>query len=201
MSFQLRPYKEEEFERACQVRGLETPDAKLRFKVRFDGAGKWIDHYMHLALDNDGELIGDVQLRHCDRTMPDGVAHIGIDIAVAAQGKGAGTKALELAWDWAKVQTAPYVIKEAALLFESNAVEGLDYVIGVTAPLAIRKQRVMARDQTTQEEVEKRMRNQISDTIKMRLCDGVIVNDNVQLIIPQVLKIHEIILAKLGINK
>jgi GNAT superfamily N-acetyltransferase len=103
MSFQLRPYKEEEFERACQVRGLETPDAKLRFKVRFDGAGKWIDHYMHLALDNDGELIGDVQLRHCDRTMPDGVAHIGIDIAVAAQGKGAGTKALELAWDWAKV--------------------------------------------------------------------------------------------------
>ena len=52
---------------------------------------------------------------------------------------------IQAAWDWAKVQTAPYVIKEAALLFESNAVEGLDYVIGVTAPLAIRKQRVMAR--------------------------------------------------------
>ena len=104
---------------------------------------------------------------------------------------------IQAAWDWAKVQTAPYVIKEAALLFESNAVEGLDYVIGVTAPLAIRKQRVMARDQTTLEEVETRMRNQISDTIKMRLCDGVIVNDNVQLIIPQVLKMHEIILAKL----
>ncbi len=104
---------------------------------------------------------------------------------------------IQAAWDWAKVQTTPYVIKEAALLFESNAVEGLDYVIGVTAPLAIRKQRVMARDQCTLEEVEKRMRNQISDTIKMRLCDQVIVNDNVQLIIPQVLKIHEIILTKL----
>jgi dephospho-CoA kinase len=104
---------------------------------------------------------------------------------------------IQAAWDWAKVQTAPYVIKEAALLFESNAVKGLDYVIGVTAPLAIRKQRVMARDQCTQEEVEKRMRNQINDTIKMRLCDQVIVNDNVQLIIPQVLNIHEIILAKL----
>jgi dephospho-CoA kinase len=76
-------------------------------------------------------------------------------------------------------------------------VEGLDYVIGVTAPIAIRKQRVMERDQTTQEEVEKRMRNQISDTIKMRLCDAVIVNDNVQLIIPQVMKIHEMILTKL----
>lgn len=108
---------------------------------------------------------------------------------------------IQAAWDWAKVQTAPYVIKEAALLFESNAVEGLDYVIGVTAPLAIRTQRVMARDQSTLEEVEQRMRNQISDTIKMRLCDGVIVNDNVQLIIPQVLKMHEFILAKLGSSK
>lgn len=108
---------------------------------------------------------------------------------------------IQAAWDWAKVQTAPYVIKEAALLFESNAVEGLDYVIGVTAPLAIRTQRVMARDQSTLEEVEQRMRNQISDTIKMRLCDGVIVNDNVQLIIPQVLKMHEFILAKLGSGK
>jgi dephospho-CoA kinase len=108
---------------------------------------------------------------------------------------------IQAAWDWAKVQTAPYVIKEAALLFESNAVEGLDYVIGVTAPLAIRTQRVMARDQSTLEEVAQRMRNQISDTIKMRLCDGVIVNDNVQLIIPQVLKMHEFILAKLGSSK
>ena len=104
---------------------------------------------------------------------------------------------IQAAWDWAKLQTTAYVIKEAALLFESNAVEGLDYVIGVTAPLAIRKQRVMARDQCTLEEVEKRMRNQISDTIKMRLCDAVIVNDNVQLILPQVMKIHEMILTKL----
>ena len=104
---------------------------------------------------------------------------------------------IQAAWDWAKLQTTAYVIKEAALLFESNAVEGLDYVIGVTAPIAIRKQRVMSRDQCTLKEVEKRMRNQISDTIKMRLCDKVIVNDDVQLIIPQVLKIHEMILTKL----
>ena len=105
---------------------------------------------------------------------------------------------IKAAWDWAKKQTAPYVIKEAALLFESNAVEGLDLVIGVTAPLAIRKQRVMLRDHCTLNEVEKRMRNQISDTIKMRLCDQVIMNDNIQLVIPQVVKIHEMILKKLG---
>ena len=104
---------------------------------------------------------------------------------------------IKAAWEWAKKQTTPYVIKEAALLFESNAVEGLDFVIGVTAPIQIRKQRVMLRDHCTQEEVEKRMRNQISDTIKMRLCDKVIVNDNSQLVVTQVLKIHEMILAKL----
>jgi dephospho-CoA kinase len=105
---------------------------------------------------------------------------------------------IKAAWEWAKKQTTPYVIKEAALLFESNAVEGLDFVIGVTAPIQIRKQRVMLRDHCTQEEVEKRMRNQISDVIKMRLCDQVIVNDNSQLIVPQVIKIHQMILEKLG---
>lgn len=104
---------------------------------------------------------------------------------------------IQAAWDWAKVQSAPYVIKEAALLFESNAVEGLENVIGVTAPLHIRKQRVMLRDHCSQEEVEKRMQNQISDTIKMRLCDYVIVNDNIQLIVPQVLRIHESLMSKL----
>jgi predicted acetyltransferase len=101
MTFQLRPYKEDEFERACQVRGLETSDAKARFKVRFDGTGRWIDHYLHLALVKDELLIGDVQLRHCDKTMPKGAGHIGIDIAQEERGKGAGTAALNLAWECA----------------------------------------------------------------------------------------------------
>ncbi len=101
MTFQLRPYNEEEFERACQVRGLETSDSKARFKVRFDGTGNWIDHYLHLALLKNDLLIGDVQLRHCDKTMPQGAGHIGIDIAQEERGKGAGTAALNLAWEWA----------------------------------------------------------------------------------------------------
>ena len=91
--------------------------------------------------------------------------------------------------------TAPYVIKEAALLFESSAVEGLDFVIGVTAPMPIRIQRIMQRDACTKQEAEKRMHHQINDTIKMRLCDKVIVNDEIQLLTPQVLAIHEFILA------
>ena len=102
---------------------------------------------------------------------------------------------IQAAWDWAKLQTAPYVIKEAALLFESNAVEGLDFVIGVTAPMPLRIQRIMQRDNCTKQAAEKRMHHQISDTIKMRLCDKVIVNDEILLLTPQVLAVHEFILA------
>ena len=98
---------------------------------------------------------------------------------------------IQAALDWAQQQSSAYVIKEAALIFESNASEGLDYVIGITAPLALRIERVMKRDQCTQAEVEKRMQHQISDAVKMKLCDKVIVNDDIQLITPQVIAIHE----------
>ena len=97
----MRPYRAEEFERACQVRGLNTPEAQARFKDRFASSGDWIDHYLHFALVQNGVLIGDIQLRHCDKTMPDGSGHIGLDIASDERGKGAGTAALNLAWAWA----------------------------------------------------------------------------------------------------
>lgn len=100
---------------------------------------------------------------------------------------------IQAAKDWALQQEAPYVIKEAALIFESGAAEGLFKVIGVTAPLTIRKHRVMQRDGISKDQVEARMRNQISDTIKMRLCDYVIHNDNQKIVIPQVLAIDKAI--------
>jgi dephospho-CoA kinase len=93
--------------------------------------------------------------------------------------------------EWFSKQENPYVIKEAALLFESGTAEGLDYVIGVTAPEALRIQRVMHRDQLSREEVKKRMQHQLEDSLKMKLCDYIIHNDEMQLVIPQVLKIHE----------
>ena len=100
---------------------------------------------------------------------------------------------IQAAKDWALQQQAPYVIKEAALIFESGAAEGLFKVIGVTAPLTIRKHRVMQRDGISKDQVEARMRNQISDTIKMRLCDYVIHNDNQEMVIPLVLAIDKAI--------
>jgi dephospho-CoA kinase len=104
---------------------------------------------------------------------------------------------IQAAKDWAVKQTSPYVIKEAALIFESGAADGLLKVIGVTAPLSIRIHRVMQRDGITKDQVDARMRNQISDTIKMRLCDYVIENNNQQMVIPQVLEIDKAIRAAL----
>jgi dephospho-CoA kinase len=104
---------------------------------------------------------------------------------------------IQAAKDWAAKQTSPYVIKEAALIFESGSAEGLSKVIGVTAPLSLRIHRVMQRDGVTKDQVEARMRNQISETIKMRLCDFVIYNDNQQMVIPQVLAIDQAIRSAL----
>ena len=104
---------------------------------------------------------------------------------------------IQAAKDWAAKQNTPYVIKEAALIFESAAAEGLTAVIGVSAPLNLRIQRVMQRDACTKQEVEQRMLHQISDAIKLKLCDWVIENNEQDLVLPQVLKLHEAILASL----
>ncbi len=93
--------------------------------------------------------------------------------------------------NWMKKQCGPYAIKEAALIFESGAQENLDYVIGVYAPERLRVQRVMKRDKSAENEVIDRMRNQMDEKKKMGLCDFVIRNDEQQLVIPQVLKLHE----------
>ena len=98
---------------------------------------------------------------------------------------------IQYAKDWASKQTAPYVIKEAALFFESGSSEGVEKIIGVTAPKHIRIQRVMQRDQMTREDVIKRMEHQLEDSLKMKLCDWVIQNDDMHLLIPQILAIHQ----------
>jgi len=96
---------------------------------------------------------------------------------------------------WMRQQTSPYVIKEAALIFESGSAENLDYVIGVFSPLPLRIKRIMERDNVTRDEVMKRMSRQIDEDIKMRLCDKVIVNDEQQLVITQVLALHQQLLS------
>ena len=98
--------------------------------------------------------------------------------------------------EWMARQTSPYAIKEAALIFESGAQQQLDCVIGVSSPLSFRIQRVMKRDNITREEIKARMEKQMDETQKMDLCDYVVINNDELLIIPQVIKIHEILLVK-----
>jgi len=92
---------------------------------------------------------------------------------------------------WLQQQTAPYAIKEAALLFESGASENLDYIIGVYAPRQLRIQRVIKRDGLPVEEILKRISRQINEELKMKLCDFIITNDEQEPVIPQVLALHQ----------
>jgi dephospho-CoA kinase len=106
--------------------------------------------------------------------------------------------AIQAGLDWAGKQSAPYIIKEAALMFEAGSAFNLQYLIGVYAPTHLRIKRVMDRSSLTRDEVISRMNSQIDDAIKMRLCDFVIVNDEQQMVLPQVLKIHEHFLLQTG---
>jgi dephospho-CoA kinase len=98
---------------------------------------------------------------------------------------------------WMQKQTTSYAIKEAALIFEAKAEKYLDLVIGVQSPLPIRIQRVMQRDHITEEAVLARMQKQMDETEKMNRCDFIIVNNEKQLLIPQVIAIHEKIIENL----
>jgi dephospho-CoA kinase len=95
----------------------------------------------------------------------------------------------------AKVKDAPYIIREAAILFESGSYKTCDRTIIVAAPLAKRIARVMQRDGITRDEVEKREGRQMPEDEKKKLADDVIINDDSRLVIPQVLALHQKYLA------
>ena len=96
---------------------------------------------------------------------------------------------------WMGKQTAPYAIKEAALIFESGSEKFLDYVVGVDAPEALRISRTMQRDHISTEEVRNRMKNQMNEEKKMSLCKFTILNNEQQPVLPQVLALHDQLLA------
>ena len=97
--------------------------------------------------------------------------------------------------NWCKKQTSPYVIKEAAILFESNSHIGLDAVICVSAPLDLRMRRLLNRDDYSKKEIKKRIENQISQEEKEKRSDYIIVNNEKDLLLPQIIKIHKVLLS------
>ncbi|QBA64367.1 dephospho-CoA kinase [Muriicola soli] len=80
--------------------------------------------------------------------------------------------------EWAKRQTAPYVIQEAAILYENGGFEEFDYMILVTAPKKTRILRIKQRDQLSEEDILKRMKHQWSEKRKKALADFVIHNSD-----------------------
>lgn len=91
---------------------------------------------------------------------------------------------------WTKKQTSPYVLKEAAILFESGSYKDCDYIITVTAPEEVRIARVMARDHCTEAQVRARMSQQWSDTQRIALSNAVIENVDLESAKEQVKRIH-----------
>lgn len=91
-------------------------------------------------------------------------------------------------------QSAPYVLKEAALLFESGSYKMCDQNILVIAPQEIRLQRVMDRDGATVEQVKARMDKQLPDAEKIKLADHIINNNETESLIIQVTRLHQLFL-------
>ncbi|MBP2833899.1 dephospho-CoA kinase [Aquimarina sp. U1-2] len=91
---------------------------------------------------------------------------------------------------WKKKQTGSYVIKEAAVLFENGGYKNCDHTILVLAPLEVRIQRVLKRDEVTREQVLSRADNQWEDSKKIPLADFLIHNDDLKNTENQVNKIH-----------
>ena len=91
--------------------------------------------------------------------------------------------------NWCKNQTSKFVIKEAAILFESRANKGLDAVICVSSPVEVRIKRVMERDKCSREKVMKRIAMQMPQETKEKLADFVIINTENEKILPQILSV------------
>ncbi len=100
---------------------------------------------------------------------------------------------------WIKRQQGPYVIKEAALLFEAGSYAQLNATVLVSCPEEIRLQRVLSRDAHRNEaQVKAIFSRQWSEERKRALANHVIVNDGTKAIIPQVLALHRDLLATLS---
>ena len=87
---------------------------------------------------------------------------------------------------WCKNQSAPFVLKEAAILIESGAYKGLDKIIVVTASENVRMERVMERDGVKASEVGDRINNQMTDSERLQYADFIIDNYGIQMLISQV---------------
>lgn len=94
-------------------------------------------------------------------------------------------------FEWCEKQNSPYIIHEAAILFESGFYKLMDKTIAVVTNENERIQRVMRRDGITLEMVTERIRNQWNDQQRKELADFVVGNNDDELVIPQIIEIDK----------
>ena len=106
--------------------------------------------------------------------------------------------AIESSFDtFAEKQKAyPYIIKEAAILIENKMYQSLDKIILLVSDEKRRVQRVIKRDNLTQQEVMAKIKNQMSDEEKKQYANFIIYNNETELLIPQVINIHQKLINK-----
>lgn len=92
---------------------------------------------------------------------------------------------------WSKEQSNLYVLKEAAIMFESNSYLENDFNILVSSPLETRINRVIKRDHTNKENVMARIAKQMPEGEKEKLSDFIILNDEKAFLIQQVLTLDQ----------
>lgn len=98
--------------------------------------------------------------------------------------------------EWCTKQTTRYVIKEAAIMFESGANAGLDFIVTVSSPLKLRLNRTLNRDGMTVEKFNAIVKNQLTDEQRNSKANLVLINDETKLLLPEVLKLHHFLLTK-----
>jgi dephospho-CoA kinase len=102
--------------------------------------------------------------------------------------------------EWASCQNSPYVILDAAILFESGADNLVDKTVTVVTPVEERIRRVAVRNNLTVTDVNDRIKNQISDEERLALADYSINNGDTDMVIPAVLKLHSTFLNLINSN-
>lgn len=149
------------------------------------------------CLVEDKKLMDDVMLAFGNNVYSNGVLQKDILASIVFNNEEALSKLNSLVHpvvkqkfeNWCKEQNSKIVMKEAAILFESNSNVGLDAVICISADESVRISRVMERDKCSASEVKKRMNKQMGQLEKEKLSDYVIVNNGSELLLPQLVNI------------
>lgn len=155
-------------------------------------------------MENDATLVRNIKSLFCEEVYIDGRLNRQLLSSIVFKDKALLDKLNALVHpatiaygsEWMAQQKAPYIIKEAAIFFESGTYKEMDVMIGVTAPEPLRIKRAMQRDSATREKVLQRIAQQMDEQEKMNRCDYVIVNDDKTALLPQIEKIHQLLLSQ-----